>query len=198
LFGTSVWGTMIGIIGLGRIGKAMAERAHGFNMKVLYTDSVRLDTDEEKDLGVNYRSFDDLLRESDFVSVHAPLTPETRHLINAEKLKLMKPSAILINTARGSVIDEEALIVALKENWIAGAGLDVYEKEPLDPKNPLLALDNVVIIPHMGSATTQTRSAMSELAARNLLAVLLGTPPPSWLNPEVEKIRPLSEVKMLF
>jgi glyoxylate reductase len=198
LFGTSVWGTMIGIIGLGRIGKAMAERAHGFNMKVLYTDSVRLDTDEEKDLGVNYRSFDDLLRESDFVSVHAPLTPETRHLINAEKLKLMKPSAILINTARGSVIDEEALIVALKENWIAGAGLDVYEKEPLDPKNPLLALDNVVIIPHMGSATTQTRSAMSELAARNLLAVLRGTPPPSWLNPEVEKIRPLSEVKMLF
>jgi glyoxylate reductase len=198
LFGTSVWGTMIGIIGLGRIGKAMAERAHGFNMKVLYTDSARLDTEEEKDLGVNYRSFDDLLRESDFVSVHTPLTPETRHLINAEKLKLMKPSAIIINTARGSVIDEEALIVALKENWIAGAALDVYEKEPLDPKNPLLALDNVVIIPHMGSATTQTRSAMSELAARNLLAVLQGTPPPSWLNPEVEKIRPLSEVKMLF
>ena len=198
LFGTSVWGTTIGIIGLGRIGKAMAVRAHGFNMKVLYADSVRLTTEEEKGLGLEYRPLDDLLRESDFVSVHTPLTPDTRHLINAEKLKQMKPSAILVNTARGAVIDEEALIVALQEHWIAGAGLDVYEKEPLDPKNPLLALDNVVIIPHMGSATTQTRSAMSELAARNLLAVLRGTPPPSWLNPEVEKIRPMSEVKMLF
>ena len=199
LFGTSVWGTtLIGIIGLGRIGKAMAERAHGFNMKVLYADSVRLTTEEEKGLGIEYRSLDDLLRESDFVSVHTPLTPDTRHLINAAKLKIMKPSAILINTSRGAVIDEEALVIALQEHWIAGAGLDVFEKEPIDPKNPLLALDNVVIIPHMGSATTQTRSAMSELAARNLLAVLRGTPPPSWLNPEVEKIRPLSEVKMLF
>jgi glyoxylate reductase len=198
LFGTSVWGTTLGIIGLGRIGKAMAERAHGFNMKVLYVDSVRLTTEEEKGLGIEYRPLDDLLRESDFVSVHTPLTPDTRHLINAAKLKIMKPSAILINTSRGAVIDEEALIVALKENWIAGAGLDVYEKEPLDPKNPLLELDNAVLVPHMGSATTQTRSAMSELAAHNLLAVLRGTPPPSWLNPGVEKIRPLSEVKMLF
>ena len=102
-----------------------------------------------------------------------------------------------MHTARGAVIDEQALVKALKEHWIAGAGLDVYEKEPIDPKNPLLALDNVVLVPHIGSATTQTRSAMSELAARNLLAVLRGTPPPSWLNPEVEKIRPLSEVKMI-
>jgi glyoxylate reductase len=198
LFGTSVWGTTIGIIGLGRIGKAMAERAHGFNMKVLYADSVRLTTDEEKGLGIEYKSLDDLLRESDFVSVHTPLTPDTRHLINAAKLKIMKPSAILINTSRGAVIDEEALVIALQEHWIAGAGLDVFEKEPIDSKNPLLTLDNVVIIPHMGSATTQTRSKMSETAAQNLLAVLRGTPPPSWLNPEVEKIRPLSEVKMLF
>ena len=162
LFGTSVYGTTLGIIGFGRIGKAMAERAHGFNMKVLYADSVRLTTNEEKGLGIEYKSLDDLLRESDFVSVHTPLTPDTRHLINAEKLKQMKPSAILVNTARGAVIDEEALIVALKEHWIAGAGLDVYEKEPLDPKNPLLELDNAVFVPHMGSATTQTRSAMSE------------------------------------
>jgi glyoxylate reductase len=176
----------------------MAERAHGFNMKVLYADSVRLTTDEEKGLGIEYRHLDELVRESDFVSVHTPLTPDTRHLINAAKLKIMKPSAILINTSRGAVIDEEALVIALQEHWIAGAGLDVYEKEPIDPKNSLLALDNVVIIPHMGSATTQTRSAMSVLAARNLLAVLRGTPPPSWLNPEVEKIRPLSEVKMLI
>jgi len=198
LFGTSVWGTTLGIIGLGRIGKAMAERAHGFNMKVLYADSVRLTTNEEKGLGIEYKSLDDLLRESDFVSVHTPLTPDTRHLINAAKLKIMKPSAILINTSRGAVIDEEALVIALQGHWIAGAGLDVFEKEPIDPKNPLLTLDNVVIVPHMGSATTQTRSKMSETAAQNLLAVLRGTPPPSWLNPEVEKIRPLSEVKMLF
>jgi glyoxylate reductase len=197
LFGTSVYGTTLGIIGFGRIGKAMAERAHGFNMKVLYADSVRLTAEEEKGIGIEYRSFDDLLRESDFVSVHTPLTPDTRHLINAAKLKIMKPSAILINTSRGAVIDEKALVIALQEHWIAGAGLDVFEKEPIDPKNPLLELDNVVIIPHMGSATTQTRSKMSETAARNLLAVLRGTPPPSWLNPEVEKIRPLSEVKML-
>ena len=197
LFGTSVWGTTLGIIGLGRIGKAMAHRAKGFNMKVLYTDGVRLTPTEEKDLGIEYRLLDELLQESDFVSLHTPLTPDTRHLINAEKLKLMKPTAILVNTARGAVIDEQALAKALKEHRIAGAGLDVYEKEPIDPKNPLLALDNVVLVPHMGSATTQTRSAMSELAARNLLAVLQGTPPLSWLNPEVEKIRPLSEVKMI-
>jgi glyoxylate reductase len=197
LFGTSVWRTTLGIIGLGRIGKAMVQRAKGFSMKVIYTDAARLNPEEENSLGIEYRPLDDLLRESDFVSLHTPLTPDTRHLINAEMLKLMKPSAILVNTARGAVIDEEALIVALKENWIAGAGLDVYEKEPIDPKNPLLELDNAVLVPHMGSATTQTRSAMSELAARNLLAVLRGTPPPSWLNPEVEKIRPLSEVKMI-
>ncbi len=197
LFGTSVWGTTLGVIGLGRIGKAMAERARGFRMKVLYTDSQRLTPAEEQYLGIEYRLLDALLKESDFVSLHTPLTPNTRHLINADKLKLMKPSAVIINTSRGSVVDEEALVIALKEHWIAGAGLDVYEKEPIDPKNPLLALDNVVLVPHIGSATTQTRSAMSELAARNLLAVLKGTPPPSWLNPEVEKIRPLSEVKMI-
>jgi glyoxylate reductase len=150
LFGTSVYGTTLGIIGFGRIGKAMAERAHGFNMKVLYADSVRLTAEEEKGIGIEYRSFDDLLRESDFVSVHTPLTPDTRHLINAAKLKIMKPSAILINTSRGAVIDEKALVIALQEHWIAGAGLDVFEKEPIDPKNPLLELDNVVIIPPHG------------------------------------------------
>jgi glyoxylate reductase len=197
LFGTSVWGTTLGIIGLGRIGKAMAQRAKGFGMKVLYTDSIRLAPTEEEKLGIEYRLLDDLLRASDFVSIHTPLTPDTRHLINAEKLKLMKPTAILINTARGAVIDEQAIAKALKEHWIAGAGLDVYEKEPIDPKNPLLTLDNVVLVPHMGSATTQPRSAISEIAASNLLAVLRGTPPPSWLNPEVERIRPLSEVKMI-
>jgi glyoxylate reductase len=197
LFGTSVWGTTLGVVGLGRIGKAMAQRAKGFSMKVLYTDSQRLSPAEEQNLGIEFRFLDALLQESDFVSVHTPLTPETNHLINAEKLRLMKSSAILVNTARGAVIDEEALAIALKEGWIAGAGLDVYEKEPIDPKNPLLAFDNVVLVPHMGSATTQTRSAMSVLAARNLLAVFQGTQPPSWLNPDVEKIRSLSEVKTI-
>lgn len=197
LFGTSVWGTTLGIIGFGRIGKAMSKRARGFGMNVIYTDSRRLSPPEEQNLGIEYRFLDALLRESDFVSLHTPLTPDTHHLINADKLRLMKSSAILINTARGSVIDEEALITALKERWIAGAGLDVYEKEPIDPNSQLLELDNVVLLPHVGSATTQTRSAMSVLAAQNLLAVLKGTPPPSWLNPEVEKIRPLSEVKMI-
>jgi glyoxylate reductase len=197
LFGTSAWGTTLGIIGLGRIGKSMAQRAKGFNMKVFYSDSTRLTPTEEESLGIEYRHLDELLRESDFVSIHTPLTPDTRHLINAAKLKIMKPSAILINTSRGAVIDEEALVIALQEHWIAGAGLDVYEKEPMDPKNPLLELDNVVLVPHMGSATTQTRSKMSVTAARNLLAVLRGTPPPLWLNPEVEKIRPLSQVKMI-
>lgn len=197
LFGTSVWGATLGIVGLGRIGRAMAERARGFGMKIVYADDVRLSLEDEKRLGVEYKPLNDLLTESDFISLHTPLAPDTHHLINAVKLKMMKPSAILINTSRGSVIDEEALVMALRENWIAGAGLDVYEKEPIDPKNPLLSLDNVVLVPHMGSATTQTRSAMSVLAARNLLAVLNGIAPLSWLNPDVEKIRPLSAVKML-
>ena len=114
----------------------MAERAHGFNMKVLYADSVRLTTEEEKGLGIEYRPLDDLLRESDFVSVHTPLTPDTRHLINAAKLKIMKPSAILINTSRGAVIDEEALVIALQEHWIAGAGLDVLRKRTYRSEKP--------------------------------------------------------------
>ena len=197
LFGTSVWGTTLGIIGFGRIGRAVAQRARGFTMKILYAGNLRLLPDEEKSLGVEYRPLDDLLRESDFVSIHTPLTHDTHHLIDAQKLRIMKTSAILVNTARGAVVDEQALIMALKEHWIAGAALDVFEKEPVNKENPLLQLDNVVIAPHMGSATTQTRSAMSERAAQNLLAVLRGTPPPSWLNPEVEKIRPLSEVKMI-
>lgn len=197
LFGTSVWETTLGIIGLGRIGKAMAERARGFRMKVLYHDSHRLTSAEEQNLGVEYMPLDELLRESDFVSIHAPLTEETRHLIDAKKISLMKPSAILVNTGRGAIVDEEALAKALREGIIAGAGLDVYEKEPLRQDSPLIGLDNVVLMPHMGSATTQTRSAMSVRAAENLLAVLRGLPPPSWLNPEVEKIRPLSQTKMI-
>ncbi|OPY67415.1 MAG: putative 2-hydroxyacid dehydrogenase [Syntrophorhabdus sp. PtaU1.Bin002] len=197
LLGTSVWGTTLGIIGLGRIGKAVARRARGFNMEVLYTKRNPLPRDEETNLGVEYRSLEELFEQSDFVSLHTPLTDETRHLVNGARLRLMKPTAVLINTARGPVVDEAALVRALQEKWIAGAGLDVFEKEPIDPTNPLLHLDNVVLLPHLGSATTQARSKMATVSARNLLAVLHGEAPPCWLNQEVEKIRPLTRTKML-
>ena len=193
--GQSVCGSTIGIIGLGRIGKGMARRAQGFNMKVIYNNITGLLPDEEKELGIEYRSLDDLLGESDFVSLHVPLTKETYHIIDENRLMSMKPGAILINTSRGSVIDEAALIRALKENRIAGAGLDVFEKEPLDADNPLLKMDNVILLPHIGSANTKTRGNMSEIAAENLLAVLKGQPPLYWLNPEAEKIKPLTEAK---
>lgn len=195
--GESVWESTIGIIGLGKIGRAVAKRAKGFNMKILYNDVTRLSPQEEKELDIKFRSFDALLRESDFVSVHVPFTKETHHLMDEKNLRLMKPSAILINTSRGPTVDGAALVKALKEKWIAGAGLDVYEKEPIEKDNPLLQLDNVVLLPHIGSATREARAKMAELAAFNLLAVLRGEPPPHWLNPEVENIRPLSEVKML-
>jgi len=196
LLGTSVWGGALGIIGLGRIGKAVARRAKGFNMKVLYTKRSPLPRDEEANLGVEYRPLEELLEQSDFVSLHTPLTDETRHLMNEARLRLMKPTAILINTARGPVMDEAALIRALQEKRIGGAGLDVFEKEPVDATNPLFQLDNVVLLPHLGSATIQARSKMAEVAALNLLAVLHGEVPPCWLNPEVESIRPLAHARM--
>ncbi len=182
LFGTSVWGTTLGIIGIGRIGKAMAARARGFSMKALYTDSQRLAPLEEETLGIEYRFLDDLLRESDFVSLHTPLTPDTRHLINAEKLKFMKPSAILINTARGSVVDEEALVTALKEHWIAGAALDVYEQEPIDPETR--SLRSIMSFFFHTWAAQPRRPALlcQSVPLAIFLAVLRGTPPPSWLN----------------
>ncbi|OPY77933.1 MAG: putative 2-hydroxyacid dehydrogenase [Syntrophorhabdus sp. PtaU1.Bin153] len=197
LLGTSVWGSTLGIIGLGRIGKAVARRAKGFSMKVLYTKRTPLSREEELNLGVVYRPLEVLLEQSDFVSLHTPLNDETRHLINEARLRLMKPDAILINTARGPVVDETALVRALKGKWIAGAGLDVFEKEPIGPAHPLLHLDSVVLLPHLGSATMQARSKMAEVAASNLLAVLRGKAPPCWLNPEVENVRPLSRTRML-
>jgi glyoxylate reductase len=197
LLGQSVRESVIGIIGLGRIGKGMAKRAYGFDMKVIYNNATRLSHEEEKELGVEYRALDDLLRESDYVSLHIPLTKETYHIIDEGRLRLMKPGAILINTSRGSVIDEAALIRALEEKRIAGAGLDVFEKEPVDADNPLLKMGNVILLPHIGSANTRTRGKMSEIAANNLLAVLRGRSPLHWLNPEVEKIKPLTEVKMI-
>jgi len=138
----------------------------------------------EEKLGVEYRSFEGLLRESDYLSIHVPLTEETRGMIGVDELRMMKPTAYLINTARGPVVDEEALIRALKEGWIAGAGLDVHAREPLEPDNPLIKLDNVVLTPHIGSATYETRLAMALKAAENLVAALRGQRPPDLVNPE--------------
>ncbi len=183
LLGSEVTGKTLGILGLGRIGRAMVPRAKGFKMRVLYHSRTRNKEAEEK-LGVEYRSFEGLLRESDYLSIHVPLTEETRGMIGVDELRMMKPTAYLINTARGPVVDEEALIRALKEGWIAGAGLDVHAREPLEPDNPLIKLDNVVLTPHIGSATYETRLAMALKAAENLVAALRGQRPPDLVNPE--------------
>ena len=195
LLGEGVYGKTLGVVGLGRIGAAVAKRASGFQMKVLYY-SRRRSPEKERTLGVEYRPLDALLKESDFVSLHIPLTEETRHLINRERLKSMKRNAILINTARGPVVDEDALAEVLENRWIAGAGLDVFSAEPLPTDSPFMRLRNVVLAPHIGSATNETRQLMSEISAKNLLAVLNGEEPPHLFNPDVKKIRPLSEAKM--
>jgi glyoxylate reductase len=182
--GRDVYGATLGIIGLGRIGQAVARRAKGFNMKVIYYSRKRKE-DVERELGVEYRELRSLLREADIVSIHTPLTEETYHLIGEKELSLMKPTAILINTARGAVVDQKALYKALKEWRIFGAGLDVYEKEPIDADDPLMELDNVVLLPHIGSASVETRGRMARMAAENLLAGLRGEKPPNLVNPEV-------------
>lgn len=183
LLGSDITGKTLGIIGLGRIGKAMVPRAKGFNMKILYHNR---NPDPEADkLGVEYKTMDEILAESDYISLHVPLNEKTKHLIGETELKKMKKTAYLINTARGPVVDEKALTKALKEHWIAGAGLDVLYEEPTNPNNPLLELDNVIVAPHIGSATTETRLAMAMKAATNLTAALKGKRPPDLLNPEV-------------
>jgi len=182
--GTQVSGKVLGIIGLGRIGQAVAKRARGFDMKVLYYSRSRPDPQTEAALGVAFAPLDELLAQSDFVSLHVPLTPDTRHLIGARELSLMKPSAFLINTARGPVVDEHALVAALQAGRLRGAGLDVYENEPqLAPG--LADLTNVVLLPHVGSATIETRTRMAEMAVDNLLAGLQGQRPPHALNWDV-------------
>jgi len=179
--GTEVSGKTLGIVGFGRIGKAMARRAQGFSMRVLYTSRRPLEAAEEERLGVRFAPLEKLLQEADFVSLHVPLTPETRYMIGAKEFSLMKPGAFLINTARGPVVDEKALLEALRNGLIAGAGLDVYENEPhLTPG--LADLPNVVLLPHVGSATTETRTRMAEMAVKNLLAGLEGRRPPNCLN----------------
>ncbi len=178
LHGYEVHGATLGIIGMGNIGKEVARRASGFDMRVLYHNRRR-DPAAEQALGVTYATLDDLLAQSDYVTLNVPMTPETRHLIGRAQLQTMKPTAFLINVARGGVVDHDALVEALREGWIAGAALDVTEPEPLPRDHPLLTLDNVVIAPHLGSATRQTRYNMARRAVDNLLAGLAGTPLPN-------------------
>jgi glyoxylate reductase len=183
LLGGDIFGKTLGIIGFGRIGRAMARRALGFNMRVLYQDAVPADADTERELRATRTDTATLLREADFVSVHTPLLPETRHLINAQSLRTMKKTAYLINASRGPVVDEAALVQALTEGWIAGAGLDVFEEEPKVHPG-LLALPNAVLAPHIASASSDTRIKMATLAVDNCLAVLEGQTPPTPVNPE--------------
>lgn len=185
LVGAGVFGKVIGLIGGGgRIGRAVAKRAQGFSMRTLYWTPRRKPASEEQEAGLIYVPYDQLLAESDFVSVHAPLTAETRHLVGERELRLMKPTAFLINTSRGPIVDEAALIRALVERRIAGAGLDVFEHEPhVDPA--LLTMSNVVLTPHLGSAVAELREAMANVVVDNILAVLDGRQPPNCWNKEI-------------
>ena len=184
LQGRDVYGSTLGIIGLGRIGGAIARRAKGFQMKILYSDVTRR-KDLEDELSMVNVDLDTLLRKADFVTVNVPLMKSTFHLINESKLKLMKKTAFLINNARGPVIDEKALLKALKEGWIAGAGLDVFEQEPTPQQSSLLELENVVVAPHISSSSYQTRSKMAEMVAENLTAFFEGRTPPNLVNRDV-------------
>ena len=183
LLGGDIHGKTLGIVGFGRIGRAMARRAQGFGMRVLYQDAVAASAATERELRASRTDIATLLKESDFVTLHTPLLPETRHLINAQSLKTMKKTAYLINASRGPVVDEAALAQALKEGWIAGAGIDVFEDEPkIHPG--LMGLTNAVLAPHIGSASWETRLQMANLAVDNCLAVLEGRTPPTPVNAE--------------
>jgi glyoxylate reductase len=175
LWGHDIHGKTLGVVGFGRIGRAVARRARGFGMRVLYHDTVRAEAAVERELNATWTEPDVLFRESDFVTLHTLLIPETRHLVNEARLRLMKKTAILVNAARGPIVDEAALVRALTEGWIAGAGLDVFEEEPKVHPG-LLPLTNVVLAPHIASASLDTRLAMATLAVRNCLAVLDGKP----------------------
>lgn len=184
LMGGDIHGKTLGIVGFGRIGRAMARRALGFDMRVLYQDAAAADAAAERELQATRVDLPTLLRESDFVTLHTPLIPETKHLINAQALRTMKKTAYLINASRGPVVDEAALAQALKEGWIVGAGLDVFEEEPkVCPA--LIGLPNVVLAPHIASASHDTRIKMAALAVENCLAVLEGKTPPTPVNPEI-------------
>ena len=185
LVGARVWGKVLGLIGgKGRIGQAVARRASGFGMRILYSGPRRLAEAEENNLGMTFVPLDRLLAEADFVSVHASLRPETRHLIGERELLLMKPTAFLINTSRGPIVDEKALAQVLGEKRIAGAGLDVFENEPV-VEPALLPLSNVVLTPHLGSAVAEVRETLANIVVDNIVAMIEGREPPNCINPEV-------------
>ena len=173
----------IGVVGFGRIGQAVARRARGFGMTVLYADAIQLPPEVEAETGAHRVELDELLERADVISIHTNLTPETRHLFSTEQFRRMKPTAVLVNTSRGPVVDEEALADALATGEIFAAGLDVFEREP-EVTERLLDLENAVVIPHLGSATVDTRNAMGDLAVDNVFAAIDGTRPPTLLNPE--------------
>lgn len=188
LLGSDVHAKRLGIIGMGRIGKAVAKRAYGFNMDILYHDTERLPKEVENMIGARYRELRQLLRESDFVSVHTPLTQDTRYLISADTLALMKETAYLINVARGAIVDESALVAALRNGAIAGCALDVYENEPT-VTSELMKMSNVVLVPHIGSASRETRTKMALMVVDNLVAVLIeNRRPPNIVNPEIYEV----------
>ena len=187
LLGSYVWGKTVGLIGGGGlIGKAVAKRAHGFSMRVLYWTPRRKPEAEEREAGLTYVPLDELLRESDFVSVHSPLNAQTHHQIGKREFGLMKKTAFIVNTARGAIIDEDALVRALKAKKIAGAGLDVFEREP-KVHAELKKMKNVVLVPHLGSATTEVREEMANIVVDNIEALLAGKTPPGCVNPDVLK-----------
>ena len=183
LCGADIWGKTLGLVGFGRIGRAVARRALGFHMKVIYTDAVKAPAEVEKSLNVQFRDMNALLDESDFISLHVPLVPETRGLFDSPKFYRMKPTAFLINTSRGPVVEEAALVAALDAKKIAGAALDVYENEPFI--HPGLKRPNVVLAPHLASASLETRTNMAVMAAKNVVALFTGQTPPNMLNPAV-------------
>ncbi|WP_069807988.1 2-hydroxyacid dehydrogenase [Vulcanisaeta thermophila] len=193
LLGSEVHGKTLGIIGLGNIGTAVAKRARAFDMNVIYWSRTRK-PHVEFALGIQYRPLEALLSESDYVVITIAAAPETRHLINEERLRLMKRGAYLINVARGDIVDTNALIKALRDDWIAGAALDVFEEEPLPATHELTKFDNVVLTPHIGSATTETRNRMAEVTVQNLINFLMGKKPLYLANPEVMNKRPLTPI----
>ena len=175
--GTDLYQKTLGIFGIGRIGKAVAKRAAGFEMKIIYHNRTRLSIKEERRLGVKYVSLDNLFRTSDVVSIHSPHTPQTHEIVNLKLFKKMKKTSFLINTARGKIINEKDLATALKRKIIAGAGLDVFQREPINSKHPIVKMNNTILTPHSGSATVETRKEMAEIAIKNLILSLSGRKP---------------------
>jgi glyoxylate reductase len=185
LLGQDIAGATLGILGFGRIGKAMSQRAHGYGMKVIYYDPTCKEDPMAAEVGAECLTWDGLLAQSDFLSIHLPLTPETHHMLNAESFRKMKRTAILVNTARGPIVDPAALYDALKNHLIDYAALDVTEPEPIPMDSPLLTLDNLIVVPHIGSASVATRGKMAQMAAENLLAGLRGQRLPNCANPQI-------------